>query len=75
MRANERLDYWALLPAQYKAQEQYAQSASGMRAKAIELRHTAAAMGDSNDRDLILRLAAGFEQRVDNASRGAKRGR
>ena len=52
------------LQARHKAEARFAESASGMQALATRLRRDADAMADTNDRDAMLRLAAGFEQRA-----------
>lgn len=59
----------ALVTARVKDQERYSDSPAGMRATAAGLRQSAAHMVDSNDRDAMLRVAAGFEQRADAAFR------
>jgi hypothetical protein len=65
----ERIDHFAVLAAQRKADEKYAQSALGMHAAATQLRRDAGAMSDSNDRDAMLRLAASYDQRAGLSQR------
>jgi hypothetical protein len=67
--AIHQAQHQALLKAQHKAAEKYAESAAGMQARAVHLRSEATAMTDTNDRDVMLRLAAGYEQRAANALR------
>lgn len=59
----------ALVIAERKAEDRYADSPPGLRATAAELRRQAGAMIDRNDRDTMLRLAAGYEQRAARALR------
>jgi hypothetical protein len=59
---------WALLSA---SAERHANSPPGLRATAADLRSKAIKMTDSNDRDAMLRLAAGYEQRANEALRRA----
>jgi len=68
MRAGDELTR-ALVTARVKEQERYGDSPAGMRATAAALRQSAAEMMDSNDREAMLRVAAGFEQRADTAYR------
>ena len=56
-----------------KSEERYADSVGGMQAAATTLRRNAGEMTDSNDRDLMLRLAARYEQRADAALRRPER--
>lgn len=67
--AAEREETRALLAARLKSEERYADSAPGMQAQAVQLRRRAMEMKDSNDRDAMLRLAAGYEQRANAALR------
>jgi hypothetical protein len=50
-----------------KASERAKDSPHGMRQTARALRENAARMPDSRDRDMMLRLAAGYERRAKNA--------
>jgi hypothetical protein len=52
-----------------KSEQRYSDSVAGMQATAATLRRSASEMMDSNDRDLMLRLAAGYEHRADVALR------
>jgi hypothetical protein len=52
-----------------KAFEQQKKSSNGMRETALELRQRASRMRDSDDREVILRLAAEFECRATDAER------
>lgn len=65
----EREEHHAVVVAQRKAEERYAASPVGMRETAAYLRRSADAMQDSNDRDAMLRLAAGYECRAEAAFR------
>ena len=67
--AGEREEHQALVAARRKAEERYAASPVGMRETAAYLRRSADAMQDSNDRDAMLRLAAGYECRAEEAFR------
>jgi hypothetical protein len=67
----EKAQQLAALAAQRKADE-YEETPWGMRATAAELRLGAAGMVDTFDRDLMLRLAAAFEQRATDALRRSK---
>jgi hypothetical protein len=50
-----------------------AASPNGLQATARELRARAREMADSNDREAILRLAAGYGQRANDALRRLRR--
>jgi hypothetical protein len=63
----------ALLEARIKSQELYAESPPGLQATAANLRAKAGEKEDSNDRAAMLRLAAGYEQRANDALRVARR--
>ena len=69
--AAERAQNQALIVARRKADERYADSPAGMLATAANLRHRAAEMTDDNDRDAMIRVAAGYEERA--AQRGGQR--
>lgn len=58
----------ALLIARAKEEERRADSPLGMDATAAQLRRAAQDMVDSNDRDAMLRLAAGYAQRAARAA-------
>src|SRR5689334_23205339 len=57
----------ALVAAERKADERIAASPLGMRATASELRRKAHEMKDRNDQDAMVRLAAHYEERADEA--------
>lgn len=59
----------AAIETLHTAQARFADSPMGMRAAAAELRLAALDMIDSNDRDLMVRLAVGYEQRANAALR------
>lgn len=59
----------ALVVAERKAEDRYGDSPPGMRATAAQLRRQAGDMTDRNDRDTMLRLAAGYEERAAAALR------
>jgi hypothetical protein len=65
--AAERREHTALVAAQRKAEARYWESPAGMRATAAELRRTAIEMTDRNDCNAMLRLAASYERRADDA--------
>lgn len=65
----ERQSDRAHVAAQQKAEERYANSSLGLLATAAELRRAAEGMRDSNDRDAMLRVAAGYEQRAVDVER------
>ena len=65
--AAEREENQALREQRLKSEEQYSDSVAGMQVAAASLRRNAAEMIDSNDRDVMLRLAAGYERRADAA--------
>ena len=69
----EREENRAIAVARRKAEERYRESPAGMRAAAAELRRSAIEMTDTNDRDAMLRVAAGYEQRSTGAQRGLRR--
>lgn len=62
--AAERAQNQVLIVARRKAHERYADSPAGMLATAAHLRHRAAEMTDDNDRDTMIRVAAGYEERA-----------
>jgi len=62
----------AMLEARHKAEERQANSPPGMQARAAELRARAGEMEDTNDRDAMLRLAAGYVRRAEDAARRMK---
>jgi hypothetical protein len=62
----------AILAARVKSQERYADSPPGLQATAAHLRARAGDMEDSNDRAAMLRLAAGYEQRANDALRNER---
>jgi len=61
----DRRELQAFAAAQRKEDERYAASPAGMQETASYLRRTAAAMPDSNDRDMMLHLAVGYERRAE----------
>jgi len=61
-----------MLEARHKAEERHANSPPGMHATAAELRASAGKMEDANDRDAMLRLAAGYARRAEDAARRMK---
>ena len=65
----DRAETRAAAEAWRKSQARFAESAGGMQAAAAQLRVDADAMIDGNDRDTMLRLAAGYEQRAAAALR------
>jgi hypothetical protein len=65
----DRAETRAAAEAWRKAEARFAESAFGMQAAAAQLRVDADAMIDSNDRDAMLRLATGYEQRAVAALR------
>lgn len=69
--AAERQEHRALVAAERKAEERYWNSPGGMRTRAAELRRASVEMIDSNDCDAMRRLAAGYEQRANEALRGS----
>ena len=71
--AAERAGNEALVAAKREANERYPDSPTAMLAAAAELRRNASDMGDSNDRNAMIRLATAYEQRADDAVRMLKR--
>ena len=63
------------LEARHKAEARFADSDLGMRATAADLRRRATEMVDSNDRDVMFRLALDYEKRADDALGRFKRSR
>jgi hypothetical protein len=63
----------AAFVARLKSEERQAASPKGLQASAAELRSRARQMADTNDRDAMLRLAAGYEQRANKALRRQQR--
>ena len=62
----------AIVLARLEEEQRYKDSGAGMQVKAAALRQRATQMGDSNDRDAMLRLADGYEQRAKGALRRPK---
>jgi len=71
--AIERAQNQALIAARQKEEDQRADSAAGMLATAAQLRHSAGGMTDSNDRDTMIRVAVGYEQRAAGVLRRLNR--
>lgn len=69
----ERQQTQMLAAAKRKAEENYINTPRGMYVTAEELRHDAGHMLDSNDRDAMLRIAVGYEQRAGDVERRLKR--
>lgn len=65
----------ALITARVKEQERYWDAPVGMQATAAALRERATKMVDSNDREAILRLAEGYDQRAGDTLLRLKRRR
>ena len=57
-------DHRSLIVAQRKEKEQFDYSRAGMLTTAAGLRRSARGMIDSNDRDVMIRLAVGYERRA-----------